>query len=157
MSEHEHIMKLLPLAGTGDITPDEIRRVQKHLASCEQCRKANEDYAFLGSALRGLSTPQPSAELLARVRVMAAQRLALNQVSNREAAVLAPLVVASWIVALATWPLVRVAGTWMLTEWHLPGGSVSAALAAYSILGFLLASAAAIAVIRQAGAIGRIQ
>jgi hypothetical protein len=45
----------------------------------------------------------------------------------------------------------------MLTEWHLPGGSISAALAAYSILGFLLAGAAAIAVIRQAGAIGRIQ
>ncbi len=155
MSEHDQIMKLLPLVGTGDIAPDELRRVQKHLAGCEQCRQANEDYACLGSALRGLPTPQPSAELLARVRGMAAQKLAQNQVSNREAAVLGPLVVASWIAALATWPLLRAVGTWVLTGWRLPGGSVTAALVTYSTLGFLLACAAAIAVIRRAGTIGR--
>ena len=157
MSEHDHIMRLLPLAETGDITPDEIRRVQKHQASCELCRQANEDFAFLGSTLRSLQTPQPSAELLARVRAMAAPRLAQNRARNPEATVLAPLVAASWLAALATWPWVRAAGIWVFTGWHLPGGSVPAALAIYSIIGFLMATVAAIAVIRRAAAIGRMR
>lgn len=157
MSEHDHIVRLLPLAGTGDIAPDEIRRVQEHLASCTECRRVSEEYAFLGTTLRGLPTPQPSAELLAQVRVMVAPRLAQKQARNGDALVLAPLVAASWIVALATLPWVRAAGAWILTGWHLPGGSFAHALAIYSVLGFLLASVAALAVGRRASAIGRVQ
>ena len=157
MTEHDRIIEQLALSGAGDIPPGEIRRLQQHLATCEQCRRANEDYAFLADTLRSLPTPQPSAELLARVRAMAAARLAQNQESSREAALLAPLVVASWAVALATWPWLRAAGTCVFTGWHLPGGSVSTALAAYSIVGILMAGVAAIAVIRRAAAIGRMQ
>jgi predicted anti-sigma-YlaC factor YlaD len=157
MSEHDQIAKLLPLAATGDITPGEIRRIREHLAVCDECRRVSNDYALLGSALRGLPTPQPSAELLARVRVIAAPKLAQKQVRSRDTLVLAPLVAASWIVALTTWPWVRAAGTWVLTGWPLPGGGFAHALVVYSILGFLLASVAAIAVGRYASAIGRIQ
>jgi len=157
MSEHDRIVRLLPLAATGDITPEEIRRVREHLASCAECRRVSEDYAFLGSTLRGLPTPQPGAELLARVRAMAAPRLARKQARSRDAMVLAPLVAAGWIVALATWPWVRAAGTMVLTGWHLPSGSLAHALAVYSVLGFLLASVAAIAVGRRASAMGRTQ
>ena len=157
MTEHDRIMEHLPLSGAGDLTPDEIRRLRQHLESCDQCRQANKDYAFLADTLRSLPTPQPSAELLARVRVMAASRLAQNRERDREAALLAPLVAASWVVALATWPWLRAAGKWVFTGWHLPGGSVSTALAAYSIVGILMAGVAAIAVIRRAAAIGRMQ
>jgi hypothetical protein len=157
MSEHDHIAGLLPLAGTGDLAPDEIRRVLEHVAGCAQCRQANEDYALLGGALRSLTTPQPSAELLARVRVMAADRLARNPASGREAAMLAPLVAAAWVTALATWPWLRAAGRWAFSGWQLPGGMAASALATYSILGILLAAAAAAAVIRRAAANGRMQ
>ena len=157
MTEHDRIIEQLALSGAGDIPPGEIRRLQQHLATCEQCRRANEDYAFLADTLRSLPTPQPSAELLARVRAVAATRLAQNQERDREGALLAPLVAASWILALATWPWLRAAGKWVFTGWHLPGGTVSTALAAYSIIGILLAGVAAIVVIRRAAAIGRIQ
>jgi hypothetical protein len=157
VSEHDHIVKLLPLAATGDLAVGEIRRVREHVAGCAECRRVSEDYDFLETTLRGLPTPQPSAELLARVRTMAASRLERKQARSRDVIVLAPLVAASWIVALATWPWVRAASMWVVTGWHLPGGGFVNALAAYSILGFLLASAAAIAVGRRARAIGRIQ
>jgi predicted anti-sigma-YlaC factor YlaD len=157
MSEHDWVAKILPLAATGDLAPDEIRRVRQHLSTCADCRRASDDYAILGDALRGLPTPQPSAELLARVRSMAAPKLSRSQAGSRDAWVLAPLVAASWIVALATWRWVGNAVIWIFARWHLPGGSFAHALAVYSILGFLLASVAAITVGRRAGATGRTQ
>ena len=157
MSEHDRIVRLLSLGGTEAVGADEIRLVQEHLKTCVECRRANEDYAVLGSTLRSLPTPQPSAELLARVRLMAAPVLAQQQARNREAVVLAPLVAASWVTALITWPWLRTAGTWLLAGWRSPDGSFAQALAAYSILGFLLASVAVIVVGRRAGTIGRTQ
>jgi predicted anti-sigma-YlaC factor YlaD len=157
VSVHDDIRKLLPLAVTGDVAPEDVRRVREHLRCCERCRQVSEDFAALGSALRGLPTPQPRAELVARVRDLAESRLARKQARSRDAAVLAPLVAASWIVALATWPVTRAAGKWIFTGWHMPGGSFGTALVAYSILGFLLACGAAIAVGRHASAIGRIR
>ncbi len=157
MNEHDHVIRLLPLVAAGDVTPDEIRLVQEHLSHCAQCRRAHEDYAFLGHTLRGLPVPQPSVELVQQVRIMAAPLLAKSRPANREAAVLAPLIAASWILALATWPWIRAAGSWMLTGWHVPGGNFTTALVVYSILGFVMASVAAIAVGRQAGALGRMR
>jgi predicted anti-sigma-YlaC factor YlaD len=157
MSEHDRIVKLLPLAASGDVTAEEIRRIREHLTDCAACRGASGDYALLGSALRGLPTPQPGAELLARVQALAAPRLVQKRARSRDAWVLAPLVAASWVAALTTFPWVYGAGRWLFAGWHLPGGSFMQALAVYSILGYLLASAAAIAVGRHTNAIGRLR
>ncbi len=156
MNEHENIRNLLPLAAAGTISPADSRRVDEHLAHCEPCRWISEDFAALGSALRSLPTPQPRAELVARVRNVAESRLAGRKARNREAAILAPLVAASWTVALLTWPAAQAAGRWVLRAWYVRGDGIGTALAVYSILGFLLACAAAIAVGRRAGAIGRL-
>ncbi len=155
MNGHECVRKLLPLVAAGTISPMDLRKVHEHLAQCELCRSISEDFAALGSALRGLPTPQPRVELLAHVRNLAESRLADRTAQSREAAVLAPLVAASWIVALLTWPVVQAAGRWVLAAWYVQGDGIGSALVAYSIVGFLLACTAAIAVGRRAGAIGR--
>ncbi len=157
MSEHEDIRKLLPLAGAGAVSPADSRRLREHLAHCEPCRQVSEDFAALGNALRSLPTPQPRAELVALVRHMAESRLAERTERSREAAILAPLVAASWIVALLTWPVAQAAGRWVLAAWDAQSQGVGTVLAGYSILGFLLACAAAIAVVRRAGLIGRVR
>jgi hypothetical protein len=157
VNEHEDIRKLLPLAAAGTISPADVRRVGEHLAHCEPCRWISEDFAALESALRGLPTPQPRAELIARVRDLAESRLADRKAWSRDTAILAPLVAGSWIVALVTWPVAQAAGRWVLTAWYVQGDGLGTALAVYSILGFLLACAAAIAVGRRAGAIGRVR
>jgi len=155
MSEHERIGELLPLAASGDLSPEDMRDVCDHLTRCETCSRLSEDFVALGGALRGLPTPQPPPELVARVCELAELRLGSKRAWSRDAVFLAPLVVASWIMALATWPLVQAAGTWALSGWHVPGGAFATSLAAYSILGFLLACISALAVVRRARAIGR--
>ena len=155
MNEHERIRILLPLAASGDLSPRDMRRVDQHVARCEACRQASDELAALGGALRALPTPQPPAELVAHVQRLAEARLALKHAPHNGATFLAPLVVASWIAALVTWPLVRAAFQWILTGWHVPSGGLGSTLAAYSILGFILACASALAVGRGARQIGR--
>jgi hypothetical protein len=149
MNEHENVRALLPLAASGDISPEDLRRLQEHLTCCEECRGVSDDLAALAGALRGLPTPQPREELVARVLELAGARLAQERVPADGAGVLAPLVVAGWIAALATWPLVRAAVAWLFTGWHVPGGFATA-LAAYSFLGLLMACVSAVAVGRHA-------
>jgi anti-sigma factor RsiW len=140
MSEHERIRELLPLAASGDISPEEMRQVREHLSRCDTCARVSEDFVALGSALRGLPTPMPRAELVTRVRELAELRLERKRAWSRDAVVLAPLVAA---------------GVWIFAGWHVPGGGFGTALAFYSILGFLLACVSAFAVGRRARTIGR--
>ncbi len=155
MSEHERIRILLPLAASGDLSPREMRRVDEHVAWCAACRQASEELAVLGGALRALPTPQPPAELVARVCRLGETRLELQRAPRSGAAFLAPLVAASWVAALATWPLARAAFQWLFGGWHVPGEGLGGTLAAYSILGFILACASALAVGVHAREIGR--
>ena len=155
MNEHERIRILLPLAASGDLSPRDMRRVDQHVARCEACRQASDELAALGGALRALPTPQPPAELVAHVQRLAEARLASQHAPQNGAAFIAPLVVASWVAALVTWPLVRAAFQWIFAGWHVPSGGLGNTLAVYSTLGFILACASALAVGRGARQIGR--
>jgi anti-sigma factor RsiW len=155
MSEHARIRELLPLAASGDISPEEMRLVREHLSRCEACARLSQDYGALGSALRSLPTPQPREEVVTRVLALAELRLERRRASGSEAAVPAALVVAGWIMALATWPLAKAAAVWTFTGWQMPGGGIGTALAFYSFFGLLLACVSAFAVGRRAHAMGR--
>jgi predicted anti-sigma-YlaC factor YlaD len=157
MNEHESIRKLLPLAASDDLSPEDLQRVRRHLADCAACRGASEDFAALGGALRGLPTPQPRAEVLARVREQAQAGLERRRKREHEALIPGLLVAASWIMALATWPGLRAGMRWIVAEWPAPAGGIGFALAAYTILGFFLACLSAVVVGRLARAAGRIR
>ena len=146
MNEHDRIHLILPLAASGDVSPDELRQLREHLDGCEACRRANEEFAAIAGELRGIPTPQPSADLVARVQEMGRTRLGRRRAVLHDTAVLAPLVVASWIAALATWPLLKEAAPWMFAGWQMPSGPLGTALAVYSASGLLLASISAAAV-----------
>ena len=134
MSEHERIRMLLPLAASGDLSHQDMKSVNEHVAQCAACRQASEELADLGGALRALPTPQPPAELVARVCRLGEKRLELQGAPRNGAAFLAPLVAASWVAALATWPLARAVVQWLFGGWHVQGGGLGGTLAAYSIL-----------------------
>ena len=155
MSEHERIRELLPLAASGDISPGELRAVHEHLSRCESCAGMYQDYGVLGSALRSLPTPQPREAVVARVLELAESRLGRSSANPREAFILAPLVVAGWLMAVATWPFARAATVWIFTGWRVPHGGLGTALAFYSILGCILACVSALAVGRRARIVGR--
>jgi predicted anti-sigma-YlaC factor YlaD len=154
MNDHGRIRTALSLAASGDISPEELRRLQDHLGDCESCRKEIEDLSALAGALRSIPTPQPRPEVVARVRKLAESRLE-DKRRRGDARLLAPLVAASWVVAWVTWPAVRVSTSWAMSWLHLPEGGVRTALAVYSIVGFLVAFVSAVAVGRRAKMIGR--
>jgi predicted anti-sigma-YlaC factor YlaD len=156
MNEHDRIRSLLPLAASGDISPEDLRRLGAHLADCEPCRRVSDDFASLCGALRAIPTPQPAPELLAQVRALADSRLG-NQRWRSEARLIAPLVASSWMIAVLTWPLLRDASGWMLNWWRGPGDGFAAVLAVYSVAGLLLASVSALAVAQCARMNGRIR
>jgi predicted anti-sigma-YlaC factor YlaD len=155
MSEHDKIRRTLALAASGDVSPEELRRLQAHLRRCDSCRHESEDLDLLAEALRQIPTPQPRQELILRVRELAESRLAVRREPAGDARVLAALVVVSWVVALATWPVVRLSVTWAMGWMFVPEGGIRTALAAYSALGFLMAFVSAVAVGRRARVTGR--
>ena len=53
MSKHEKFEELCALAATGQLSPDEERRLSEHLDACQSCRAACEDFSVI---LRELPT-----------------------------------------------------------------------------------------------------
>jgi predicted anti-sigma-YlaC factor YlaD len=155
MNEHERVREMLPLAASGDLSPGDMKQGNEHVAKCAACSQVSEDLAALGGALRALPTPQPPDELVVRVCRLAETKLASQRAQRNSTAFLAPLVAASWVAALVTWPLVRTISWWILGAWHVPGGSLGSTLAAYSVLGMILACASALAVGMRAREFGR--
>jgi anti-sigma factor RsiW len=153
MKEHEGIRELLPLAASGDLSPGDLKRVRRHLDGCSACRGALEDFTALGGSLRGLPTPQPRAVVLARVRELAQAGLERRK-QKHEAVVPALFVLASWIMALATWPGLQAGMRCLAAEWHVPAGGIGFVLWGYTILGFLLACLSAVVIGRLARAAG---
>lgn len=157
MNEHDDIRQLIPLAAADDLSPGEMRRVREHVAACATCRRVSTDFNALARGLGHLPTPQPSSELVARVQALAAVRLERRLARGNDAAVVIPLVAASWLTALLSWPMLRAASDWVFRGWSLPGGDFGSALAAYSVFGFLLAGIAALAISRHAQGVRRIR
>jgi anti-sigma factor RsiW len=119
MSEHEEIRKLLPLAVAGALDAKEQRQLDEHLRGCEACAAEAERWTELAGALRRLPTPQPSPALVERVRARAQAELAAHAEERWDYQVLAFLVLFSWTLVLASWPIVRLLTKGMLGWFNL--------------------------------------
>jgi predicted nucleic acid-binding Zn-ribbon protein len=68
MSAHEPFEELCALAVTGDLEPDEFRRLGEHLYECASCRAAYRDFhAILERGFPALDSRQSSAWSLSRI------------------------------------------------------------------------------------------
>ena len=152
MTEHDEVRELLPLVASGDVTAEELRQVQEHLLQCGRCRQAREELEALAASLRSVPTPQPRPELVRGVLRLAEAKLSTQERRGGASWFLAPLIASSWVLAFLTWPLAVDLGRWLIPGLRFPDQSFENLLAAYSLLGLLLASIAAIAVVRHAGA-----
>jgi len=155
MNEHDRIQMLLALTASGDLSAQELRRVQLHLSRCEECRGKTEDFALIAETLRSIPTPTPRPEIVAEVRALMASGPRRRGRGGAEVRLVAPFVAASWLIAWISWPLVKVLAEWLLVVWRLPAGGIGIALVTYSIVGVVLAAVSAIAVGTQAIENGR--
>lgn len=67
-SRHEAWEELVSAAVTGDVTPDERRRVEAHLADCATCRATWDAFVANRKIVGGLRHYAPPRDLYARVR-----------------------------------------------------------------------------------------
>lgn len=138
MSEHEEIRNLLSLAAAGVLEETEEQRVAVHVARCTKCAAELESWQALAGGLRRLPTPQAPAALVERVRLQIHAQVAAQAEEQFTYRVLAFLALFSWVIALASWPIVRFVTQEVLGWFHVQ--QIWLGLAAYMVLGWLSAA-----------------
>jgi len=146
MSDHETLRGWLSLAAAGALEPQEQAELDRHLGICEECAAELERWSEMARGLKRLPTPQPSPRLIERVRAQLESSAAARTERRWNHGVLAFLVLFSWTLTLAGWPIVRLAsrgvaswldlgftGTWTTLVWYtvltwLTGGVAGAVL-----------------------------
>ena len=108
-NEHAEIREQLSLYVAGALDSDAESFILKHLSACPECAAELERWQSITGGLRRLHTPQPSAALFARTRAVAEARLVEQAEQRHNRIVLILLVVFSWAVTLAGWPIFRFA------------------------------------------------
>ncbi len=68
-----HVTDLIPAYAVGSLEPDEVDAVERHLATCEQCRAEARQFARVGDELL-LAAPQHDAPPALRDRILAQVR-----------------------------------------------------------------------------------
>lgn len=107
MSEHEEIRELLALAAAGALSAAEEELVALHLRSCDACSRHMESWQSIARDLRRLPTPQPTAALLQRTRLLAEQKLAEEAEYRWQRSVMVFVVTFAWVLTIVSWPVVR--------------------------------------------------
>ena len=107
MSEHEKIRELLALAAAGALGAAEEELVALHLRSCDACSRHMESWQSIARDLRRLPTPQPTAALLQRARLLAEQKLAEEAEYRWQRGVMIFVLAFAWVLTIVSWPLVR--------------------------------------------------
>ena len=149
---HETIRGMLALAAAGALDDKEARHVEEHTANCAECAAELERWQSLAGALRRVPTPQPSPQLLARVRAKAEWKLARKAEHREDAGVLVFLFLFSWTIVLVTLPIVRLVGAEAISWLEASHGSIGLWLGGYTLVGWLAAGVAVLFGLRERGA-----
>ena len=107
LNEHDAILELLPLAAAGALDEQEEKFLRTHLAACAECAAAFEEWRLLGRGLKRLPVPMASQELVESTLAKMRAQLADAAEQGAKPWVLGFLVLLSWTLTAATWPLLR--------------------------------------------------
>jgi len=143
-NEHARIREMLGLYVAGALDAGEESLILKHLGACAECAAELERWQSITGALRGLRTPQPSAALFARTRAAAEARLIEQAEQRHNRTVLVLVVVFSWAVTLAGWPIFRFATGGVLSLLDLQFREMWILFAAFTALTWLAGGSAAV-------------
>ncbi len=148
-ASHDTLRGWLSLAVAGALEPDEQAELDRHVAGCAECAAELERWRVLAGGLKRLPTSQPSPMLVQRVRASLEMAAAERIEKQRNRATLVFLVLFSWMLTLAGWPIARLVSQSM-THWL--DISVRAAwvdLVWYTALTWLTAGVAAVMLMWQ--------
>jgi anti-sigma factor RsiW len=155
MNEHAKIRELLALTAAGALEPVDAQRVEQHAADCAKCAAELEGWQKLALGLRRLPTPQPSAALVERTRILAAEQLAAEADRRSSQLWAFALLAVSWGVTLVSWPIVRLLSSGLLGWLGVDFYQTWLGLAGYTLLAWLTAGVAAALLGQRQRAAGR--
>jgi len=144
MSEHASIRELLSLAAAGVLEPDDERRVQQHVAVCDDCRRELEVWQSYSRELVRLPAPVAPKYLAERTRArILAQRAAAAE-RRWDDIVLVVLVLLGWTVSLVVWVMFRLFSGGMLSVVETSFVTILEWLGASTLFAWLTAAVAAV-------------
>jgi anti-sigma factor RsiW len=142
MSDHSEIRELLTLAAAGELSAEEQRRIESHVAGCPECAAELDEWRLIAEAITTAPAPVPPAGLVDRTR----NRVAAAAAARRERVVgdvvLGFLLLFGWTVSLAVWFIWRLMSGGPLLEASL--ASVGLWLGGSTLFAWLTAGVAVV-------------
>jgi anti-sigma factor RsiW len=153
MNEHDAIRELLPLAASDALDEKEQRRLEEHLRACEACAAELDHWRTLGRGLRRLPTPQVSSVLFERTRQQIQVQLAAEKEHAANPWLMGFLVLLSWTLVVATWPILRLMTQGIASWLDFGFRSMWIGMVSYTLVGWAAGGLAAVALgVRRASA-----
>jgi anti-sigma factor RsiW len=143
MTEHEKIRELLSLAAAGALDAGDDQRVAQHLRTCTACSCAHDGWREVARGLRQLPTPLAPAAMVERTRLAVRARLAAEAEGRWDRRMLAFLILFTWTLTLAGWPIYRIATQGVVGWLNLDFGRIWFALVSYTALTWVTGGVAA--------------
>jgi anti-sigma factor RsiW len=144
VDEHTEIRKQFALLIAGTLDADAEAHIARHVATCPSCSAELERWQLISGGLRRLRTPLPSAALFERTRAMVAAQLTAQAERRKNRIVLIPLIVFSWAVTVAGWPVFRFATGGLFSLLDIQFRQVWLLFAVFSALAWLASGSAAV-------------
>jgi len=144
MSEHASIRELLSLAAAGVLEPDDERRVQQHVAVCDDCRRELEVWQSYSRELVRLPAPVAPKYLAERTCARILQQRAAAAERRWDDIVLVVLVLLGWTVSLVVWVMFRLFSGGMLSVVETSFVTILEWLGASTLFAWLTAAVAAV-------------
>jgi len=108
MSEHESMREFLALAAAGALDGEQQRRLQEHSRDCPICRHELEIWSAYSQGLRRLPQPPAPGQLMERTRARVLQERAAAADRRWNDLMLGALALFAWTVGLSFWFLLRI-------------------------------------------------
>jgi predicted anti-sigma-YlaC factor YlaD len=107
MNIHESVRANLPLAAAGVLDAREMRQVQEHVRSCEECRRELDTWGVYSTGLRHLPQPSVPAHLIAHTQARVFREREHAATMRSSTLMFASLAVYAWIMSFAVWVLAQ--------------------------------------------------
>ena len=144
MSGHESIRPLLSLAAAGMLEAEQHSRVERHVTTCEACRRELEVWRGYARELTRLPAPAVPAHLAERTRALMLRQRAAAADRRWDDVAMAALALFGWTMALLSWVMVRLFANGLLSLFDSGFVKILVWSAASTVLAWLTAAVGAV-------------
>ncbi len=144
VKDHSALCAQLTLAAVGALDDADRMEIERHLAVCPACAAEFSRWQQMGVAIRRMPKPLAPAGLVERTRALLVERHAREAEARSNFRGLALLLLFVWAMTFLAWPLERQLAAGAASWFALDSARASLWVLAYTILGAIAGTAAAV-------------